>query len=140
MKPSRAVKVFFYGSFIRRDVQEKAGLVNSSAEVARLNGFDIHVCPHAALSESNEHCVYGLLADVTHEQLDALYSAPGVGEFLPRAVTVETRDGKTSPSLCFIPPTYENLPADRDYLEKLISAGREYGFPAWYLAKLASLP
>jgi hypothetical protein len=70
------VRAFFYGSFIREDVQEKGGLYDANAEVARLNGFDIHISPHAALSSSAEHCVYGVLVDITHKQLDAMYLRP----------------------------------------------------------------
>jgi hypothetical protein len=134
------VRAFFYGSFIRKDVQEKGGLYDAKAEVARLNGFDIHISPHAALSRSAEHCVYGVLVDITHKQLDAMYSAPGVGVFLPQAVLVETADGRFVPALCYIPPTRENKPADREYLRKLIAAGRAWGFPEWYVAKLEAMP
>ena len=134
------VKAFFYGSFIRKDVQAKANFTPSSVEVARLSGFDIHICPHAALTRSDQHSIYGILVGITHKTLDTMYSAPGVGVFLPQAVIVETVDGKFVPALCYIPPSRENKPADRDYLENLIAAGREYGFPRWYLNKLGAMP
>ena len=84
--------------------------------------------------------MYGILVDITHRQLDAMYSAPGVGVFLPQAVLVKTVDDKVVPALCYIPPSYGDEPADRDYLEKLIVAGREHGFPEWYLAYLRAMP
>src|SRR4051812_25379053 len=98
------VKAFFYGSFIRSDVQSKSGFYPKLIEVGRLSGFDIHICPHAALSRSDKDSVYGIVVDITHPQLDAMYSAPGVGIFLPEAVLVETRDRKMLPALCYIPP------------------------------------
>ena len=140
MQDSQTVKAFFYGSFIRKEVQAKGGFQPETIEVARLSGFDIHICPHAALSRSDEHSIYGILVDITHRQLDAMYAAPGVGVFLPQAVLVETGDGKLTPALCYIPPSRDDKPADRAYLDSLIAAGREYGFPQWYLNKLGALP
>ena len=63
---------------------------------------------------SDQHCVYGVLVDITHSQLDAIYSAPGVGVFLPQALLVETRDSKLVPARCYISPSREKKPADRD--------------------------
>ena len=140
MENDQTVKAFFYGSFIRKDVQARAGFNPAKVEVARLSGFDIHICPHAALTPSDQHSVFGILVNITHRQLDTMYSAPGVGVFLPQAVLVETRDGKLVPSLCYIPPSRENKPADHDYLARLVTAGREYGFPEWYLSKLEAMP
>ncbi|MFL6760238.1 hypothetical protein [Sphingomonas sp.] len=136
----REVKAFFYGSFVRKDVQLKAGFSPRSVEIACLNGFDIHIAPHAALSRSEGRAVYGILVGITHRHLEIMYSAPGVGVFLPEAVVVLTRDGKLSPALCYIPPAVGTEPADKDYLAKLIAAGREYGFPGWYLRHLEKMP
>jgi hypothetical protein len=136
----RQIGAFFYGSFIRKDVQLKAGFSPQRLEVACLHGFDIHVAPHAALSRSDNSAVYGILVDITHRQLDTMYSAPGVGVFLPQAVLVVTQDGKLSPALCYIPPAVGREPADRDYLARLVEAGNEYGFPEWYLHHLQELP
>ncbi len=136
----RQVKAFFYGSFIRKDIQLKADFSPSFIEVARLDGFDIHVAPHAVLSRTDGRTVYGVLVEISHRQLDTMYSAPGVGVFLPEAVMVVTSDGKFTPALCYIPPEVGNEPADRDYLAKLVKAGREYGFPEWYLRRLEEMP
>ena len=43
------VWTFFYGSFINLDVLKQAGYVPERFEVARLNGFDIHIQPLANL-------------------------------------------------------------------------------------------
>src|SRR3981081_3171905 len=119
----KTIAVFFYGSFIRMDVLARVGFKPDKVEVARLSGFDIHISPHAALSRSDQHSVYGILVNITHDALETMYATPGVGFFLPEAVLVETRDGKFLPALCYIPPWSENKPADRDYLEKLVAAG-----------------
>ncbi len=114
----------------------RGGLNPERFEVARLSGFEIHISPYAALTPSTQCSVYGVLVQATHEELAALYSMDGVGVFHPEAVVVETAGGKLTPALCYIPPSAGDGPADRDYLDRLVAAGREYGFPDWYLHHL----
>lgn len=135
----KQIAAFFYGSFIRMDVLARVDFKPDKFEIARLSGFDIHISPHAGLSRSDQHSVYGILVKVTHEKLDRLYSMDGVGVFLPEAVLVQTLDGKLEPALCYVPPTIDNKPADREYLDRLLEAGRSYSFPKWYLDRLESL-
>jgi hypothetical protein len=135
----RRVHVFFYGSFIRREVMARGGLVPERVEVARLAGFDIQFNPHACLIRSAAHAVCGILVQASHDELRRLYSADGVGVFLPEAVLVEAVDGALRPALCFIPPAPGDEPPDLAYLDLLIAAAREHGFPAWYLDRLESV-
>ncbi|SDP41341.1 Gamma-glutamyl cyclotransferase, AIG2-like [Rhodoferax sp. OV413] len=137
-QPAQQVAVFFYGSFMRREVMAKGGFAPETIEVARLGGFDIHIDPHANISRSGQHAVYGVLVLATHADLQRLYSMDGIGVFLPQAVLVETEGGKLQPALCYIPPARGNQPADRGYLAHLVSAARGYGFPGWYVERLES--
>jgi hypothetical protein len=129
---------FFYGSFINRAVLKQAGYVLARFEVARLSGFDISIRPLANLVRSDQHCVYGIVAPATHEQLRRLYSQAWVGTYLPEAVLVETLDGTWRPALCFIAPSTEERPASDDYIDRIVEPAREYGFPDWYVARLES--
>jgi len=133
--PTRQIAVFFYGSFIRREVMARGGLQPDHIEVARLSGFDIHISPHACITRSDQHSIYGILVRASHDELQRLYSMEGVGTFLPEAVMVETGAG-LQPAICYIPPAPDDQPADIDYLDRLLAAAREYGFPTWYLERL----
>jgi len=134
----RRINVFFYGSFIRPDVMARGGLQPERVEVARLNGFDIRIDPHASISRSDRHAIYGILVQATHEELNRLYVRDGVGVFLPEAVIVETADRRVQPAICYISPAHGGQPADIDYLDRLLAAATVYGFPRWYLDHLAS--
>jgi hypothetical protein len=68
------VWTFFYGSFLNLDVLKQGGFVPERYEVARPSGFDIRIRPLATLVRSDQHCVYGIVASGTHEQLRRLYS------------------------------------------------------------------
>ena len=132
------VWTFFYGSFMNLDVLKKSGFVPERYEVAKLNGFDIQIRPLATLVRSDQHCVYGILAPGTHEQLHRLYSQDWVGKYLPEAVLVETLDGKWRSALCYIAPASDPQPATNDYIDRIVGPAKQYGFPDWYITRLES--
>jgi hypothetical protein len=135
------VWTFFYGSFINLDVLGEVGLVPDAVEVARLAGFDIRIEPLANLVPSDERSVYGIVATATHAELARLYAYAETalgGTYVPEAVLVETANGTFKPALCYIAPAMDPGPATREYVERIIEPAREYGFPAWYLERLAS--
>lgn len=135
----KRVAVFFYGSFMRRDVMARGGFHPAHIEVAKLSGFDIRIDPHANIVRSDQHCIYGILVHATHQELNSLYAMDGVGVFLPEAVNVELQNGSLRAALCYIPPARIGKPADVAYLERLIATTQEYEFPTWYIQKLQSL-
>jgi hypothetical protein len=133
------VWVFFYGSYINRDVLREVGLVPERWEVARLHGFDIRIQPRANLVASDRHCVYGVLATATHAELDRLYAHARdvLGEvYLPEAVLVQTLAGLWRPALCYLCPEMAPRPAENAYVERILGPAREFDFPEWYLARL----
>ena len=133
------VWTFFYGSYINKKVLLEVDLIPDQLEVARLAGFDIRIQPLANLVESGQHCVFGIVATCSHEQLGRLYDhAEHVlgGVYLPQAVLCETLDGKLRPALCYLAHSMEPKPASRDYLDRIIVPARQYGFPQWYIERL----
>jgi hypothetical protein len=132
---------FFYGSYLNLKVLKEVNVAPDQWEVARLSGFDIHIQPRANLIRSAQHCVYGIIATATHQELDRLYAHAKdvLGEtYLPEAVLVETLDGKWKPVLCYIAPAMEPQPADRAYLDRIVEPAKAYGFPDWYIRRLES--
>jgi len=135
------VWTFFYGSYMNFDVLKGVNLALEQWEAAKLSGFDIRIQPRANLIRSDQHCVYGIIATATHQELARLYAHAKdvLGEtYLPEAVLVETRDGKWKPALCYICPAMEPKPADNAYVERIAKPARELGFPAWYIERIES--
>ncbi len=136
---ARNVPVFFYGSFINRDVLARVAYEPKKIEVARLDGFDITARPLATLSPSNRDCVYGILTTATHADLQRLYGEGWVRSYMPEAVLVTTQDGAVHPALCYISwsPT-SDAPFDQ-YLDHIIQPAEKLGFPKWYIERLRRL-
>jgi cation transport regulator ChaC len=133
------VWVFFYGSYMNVEVLREVNIVPGEWERARLTGFDIVIRPRANLEPSERHCVYGIVATATHQELARLYAHARdvLGEtYLPHAVLTETLDGKLRPALCYIAPRMEPRPAAQDYLGRIIEPAKAFGFPGWYVERL----
>jgi hypothetical protein len=130
--PTTKLKVFFYGSFINRQLLAKGGLVPERVEVARLWGFDICIDTLATLVRSDQHCVYGILCDASHAELRQLYGQDWLqGTYLPEAVLVELERGTFLPALCYIAQAPPATRPANDYLDWIVRPAREYGFPDW---------
>ena len=139
--PEPAVWVFFYGSYINMDVLREAQYSPARYEVARLVGFDICIRPRANLVRSTQHSVYGILATGTHAELSRLYAHAKdvLGEtYLPEAVLAETLEAGWKPALCYVCPAMVPRPATNDYIDRIVTPARKYGFPTWYLERLES--
>ena len=135
------VWTFFYGSYINFNVLKEVNFIPEKWKVAKLSGFDIIIQPRANLIRSDRHCVYGILATATHNELDRLYThAKNVlGEvYLPEAVLVEILNGQWRPAMCYIAPSMEPKPAANDYIDRIVKPAREFGFPGWYIEHLES--
>jgi hypothetical protein len=135
------VWIFFYGSYMNFEVLREMNYVPENWAVAKLSNFDIAIRPRANLLRSDQHCVYGIIATATHQELDRLYAHAKdvLGEiYLPEAVLVETLDGKWQPALCYICPEMKPHPAAPDYIDRILKPAKEFGFPEWYIKRLES--
>jgi hypothetical protein len=136
--PAPTTRVFFYGSFINLDVLAQGGFKPQHVETAKLCGFDLHFQPLANLVRSDQRCVYGILCAATHDELAGLYGQAWVETYLPEAVLVEMKDGRLAPALCYLAPPLPAAAPKGDYLDRIIGAARQHGFPQWYVQRLES--
>ena len=135
------VWTFFYGSYMNFDVLREMNYMPEKWAVAKLSDFDIVIRPRANLIRSEQHCVYGVVATATHQELGRLYvhAKDVLGEtYLPEAVLVETLDGKWQPALCYICPEMMPRPAANDYVDRIVKPAKALGFPEWYIKRLES--
>lgn len=131
----RHVWVFFYGTFMSRDVLIAHGVTPTSVVPARLDGFELYIRPRVNLKPCDRSCVYGSVAAVTHEELSRLYThleeVFGV-KYSPQPVLACALDGTVRPALCYIASHMDDAPATRDYVNELAEVVRAAGLPEWY--------
>lgn len=138
----RKIQVFFYGSFISLSALEAAGLKKRAFAPASISGYELVIQPHANIVEGGDGVVYGILANMTHAELDNLYAkhikSLTSATYHPEAVLVSTRGGKLAPALVYICHKMEPGIADPAYIDTILKAASSYGFPKWYVERISS--
>ena len=136
----RKVWTFFYGSFMNPDVLAKAEVSPSQRQMARLEGWELRISPRATLAPAPESCVYGVLAQLTHSDIDKLYTKDwfGFGTYLPEAVIVTDAAARQWAALCFIAWQTEGGAPTEEYIGKMVAVAREFSFPEDYVRHIRS--
>jgi hypothetical protein len=139
-QPMRKVWTFFYGSFMNQDVLSKADVHPTERQAARLDGWDLKIAPRATLVPSPASCVYGILAKLTHSEIDKLYTKDwfGFGTYLPEAVLVTYAAARQAAAICYIAWQLEGGKPTDEYIGKMLSVAREHSFPEDYVRRIQS--
>lgn len=131
---TRRIDCFFYGLFMDARVLRQAGTEPSDFRRAWVADFALRIGQRATLVAHPGARAYGMLVALKHEDLERLYSAPGLEGYRPEAVIAHTFDDMPVPALCYnladAPQVHERNP---EYAGKLRDVLKNLGFPAEYL-------
>ena len=132
------VQIFFYGLFMDADLLRAKGLDPVNLRVACVRGVTLRIGQRAALVPDPNGSVYGILMELTHDEIERLYSEPSVAVYRPEAVLVEPADGSPAAALCYNLPVAPR-PDERnpDYAAKLRAVAGSLGLPGQYVDTLA---
>jgi hypothetical protein len=133
----RTIDVFFYGLFMSEDLLRSKGITSPNLRLASLSGFQLRIGERATLVPDKSGRAFGVIASLTHAELETLYSEPGLQAYKPEAVLVHPSQGETLPALCFNlpePPSPEERNAE--YASRLRSLAAQLGFPEEYIRSI----
>ena len=134
---SRRIEVFFYGLFMDADLLRTKGADPVKIRPACVPGFALRIGQRATLVRNPGARAYGMLMELTHTEIERLYSETSVSTYRPEAVLSELADGSRVPALCFnliVPPGPEE--ANSEYAAKLRDLARRLGFPSDYVESI----
>ena len=133
----RRVTGFFYGLFMDEAVLTEAGVAARIPRMAYVQDFGLRIGRRATLVPETGGRAYGMLYDLTHDELGKLYGAPGLEDYRPEAVMAHLLEGGSQPALCYnlldAPAPGE---ANAAYAKRLSEALERLGFPADYAASV----
>ena len=134
---NRRIDVFFYGLFMDVDVLRKSGVEPTNSRRALVPNFALLIGQRATLVAAAEARGYGMLMSLSHVELARLYGAPGLEQYHPEAVLVQTLTGVTTAALCYnlieAPGPDERNP---EYAIRLQEVLRKLVFPPEYVASV----
>ena len=86
---------------------------------------------------SAESSAHGIIMELSHGELEQLYSDASLSAYRPEAVLAQVADGSYIPALCFnlvVPPAPEE--ANSDYAAKLRELARRLKLPPGYVESI----
>ena len=133
----RRVDVFFYGLFMDAELLRTKGADPGKIRPACAPGFALRIGQRATLLRNPDASAYGFLMELTHNEIEQLYSEASVRAYRPEAVLCELGDGSRVPALCFnlvVPPDPEE--ANSEYAAKLRDLASRLGLPSNYVESI----
>jgi len=133
----RKIDVFFYGLFMDEDLLRSKGVTPTNLRPASLYGYQLRIGKRATLVPEQSCQVFGLVASLTHNELERLYSEPSVQAYKAEAVLVHLSDGSVVPALCFnLPEPPSTGERNTEYVSKLRALARRLNFPEEYIVSI----
>lgn len=129
--------VFFYGLFMDADALRSKGGHPVNVRLAAVPGYAIRIGNRATLVREAGSSAYGVLMDLPRNEIDALYSGPGLEAYRAEPVVAEGPDGAKTAALCFnliTPPSPAE--ANREYADQLRGLAHRLGLPPDYVARI----
>lgn len=129
--------VFFYGLFMDVDILRAKGVAPSRVRTAAAPGFALRLGARATLVPDASATSYGVVMDITPDELDRLYAEASVSAYKPEAMLVRVDDGSWIAALCMTLPTppapHESNP---EYARKLRALAERLELPAGYVESI----
>lgn len=133
----RRINVFFYGLFMDADLLREEGVQPVHPRRCCVAGFALRIGQRATLVPEPQARAYGVLMELSHDEIERLYAQPGLREYRAEAVIAECDDGARLPALCFnlaVPPRPEE--ANEGYARRLRDLALRVGLPASYVESI----
>lgn len=133
----RRIDVFFYGLFMEADLLRTKGANPVKIRHASVPGFALRIGQRATLLQVPGSRTHGIVMELTHLEIEQLYSEASVRAYRPEAVLAELADGSTVAALCFnllVPPGPDEV--NSEYAAKLRALAHRLGLPADYVASI----
>ena len=122
--------IFFYGLFMDESVLRAKGIEPRAARKAVVRDYQLKIGQRAMLVRQSSSQAYGMVYALTDDEIDSLYSEPGLEMYQPEIVVVTFEDGSSSEVTTF--NLQDETGTDKpnpEYVAKLRLVLERLGFP-----------
>ena len=134
----RRIDGFFCGLFMDSDILRESQVVAVSPRRAYVDGYALRIGRRATLIPTSGARAYGMVFALSHDELEKLYTAPGLEQYRPEAVLAHSLEGETLPALCY---NLREAPgpdqANAEYAARLRAVLSGLDFPPEYVASIS---
>ena len=128
--------VFFYGLFMDEDLLTGKGFHPSNRKLASANGYGLRIGEKATLVKSESEISYGIVMDLSEDEIENLYSSPGVTDYVQEDIEVTDFDGNTYNVQCYNLPVSKLTGSNSEYAKSLSVAAQKMGLPKSYINQI----
>ena len=133
----RRIDVFFYGLFMDSDVLGESQVAAENPRRAYVAGYALRIGRRATLVPASGERVYGMVFALTQNELERLYTAPGLEQYRPEAVVAHLLERESLPALCY---NLREAPGpgetNTNYAARLRATLSRLDFPPEYVAAI----
>jgi Gamma-glutamyl cyclotransferase, AIG2-like len=127
---ARAVSVFFYGLYMDAEALRARGAHPANIRPAHIRGFTLIIGRRAAVVPERDGVVYGVVMDLTHDELDRLYADESLSVYKPEPVLCDAGADRFA-ALCFnLPVSPASDERNEDYARRLRALAIRLDLPA----------
>ncbi|MDJ0918717.1 MAG: gamma-glutamylcyclotransferase family protein [Woeseiaceae bacterium] len=134
-------RVFFYGLFMDPALLHGMGARATVIGPAELSGYALRIGDRATLVRSDGASAYGQLMDLSDGDVERLYAAPGLSDYVPERVRVRLlKDRSLDEALSYhLPVAKLETTTNATYARQLADVARSSGFPDDYCRYIEQL-
>jgi len=130
------MNVFFYGLFMDEQLLASKGIAARNAAVGYVDGFRLRIGERATLQRCAGARAYGVMMEVSSNDVKELYAESTVADYAPESVTVELIDGSSAGASCYNLPPDKVTGTNKSYAEALFELAKQLDFPESYLEQI----
>ena len=120
------------------DILRESQVVAVSPRRAYVDGYVLCIGRRATLVPTPGARAYGMVFALTHDELEKLYTAPGLEQYRPEAILAHSMAGETLPALCY---NLREAPGpdetNTEYAARLRAVLGKLEFPPEYIASIS---
>ena len=126
---NRLHDIFFYGLYIDPKILRERGVTPRNPKAGYVENYELQIGRNSALLRSPGKTAYGMMYQLTHAEIHALYPGCGLTQYAAESVLVCLKD-RDAPALCYnlidIPTEIE---PNRAYEEALLEVKKNLALP-----------
>jgi len=134
--PDNTINVFFYGLFMDESLLASKGIRPKLSRPGHVDGLRLHIGERATLLPAKDSRSYGVLVEVTVDQVAELYSDEGVCDYVAEPVVVNLPGDKQVAAVCYNLPASKLTGTNSRYAADLLALATRLGMPESYLERI----
>jgi hypothetical protein len=136
--PDSTINVFFYGLFMDESLLASKGIRPKSSRLGYVDGLRLHIVERATLLPAKASRSYGVLMEVSADQVARLYSDESVCDYVAEPVVVHLPNDKQAAAVCYNLPASKLTGTNPRYAADLLALAIKLGMPENYLERIRS--